>query len=37
MDGTNVHLKKELEVSVQAGEIVGVLYDKILSQNKGLT
>ena len=32
VDETNVHLKKELEVSIQAGEIVGVLYDKILSQ-----
>ncbi len=34
MDDTNVHLKKELEVSIQAGEIVGVLYDKILAQYK---
>ena len=32
VDDTNVHLKKELDVSIQAGEIVGVLYDKILSQ-----
>ena len=32
IDETNVHLKKELEVSIQAGEIVGVLYDKILAQ-----
>ena len=32
VDETNVHLKKELEVSIQAGEIVGVLYDKILAQ-----
>ena len=32
VDDTNVHLKKELEVSIQAGEIVGVLYDKILEQ-----
>ena len=32
VDETTVHLKKELEVSIQAGEIVGVLYDKILSQ-----
>lgn len=29
---TNVHLKKELEVSIQAGEIVGVLYEKFLAQ-----
>ncbi len=34
MDDTNVHLKKELDVSIQAGEIVGVLYDKILAQYK---
>ena len=34
VDETNVHLKKELEVSIQAGEIVGVLYDKILAQYK---
>ena len=32
VDDTNVHLKKELEVSIKAGEIVGVLYDKILAQ-----
>ena len=34
VDDTNVHLKKELEVSIQAGEIVGVLHDKILAQYK---
>ena len=34
VDDTNIHLKKELEVSIQAGEIVGVLYDKILAQYK---
>ena len=34
VDDTNVHLRKELEVSIQAGEIVGVLYDKILAQYK---
>ena len=34
VDDTNVHLKKELEVSIQACEIVGVLYDKILAQYK---
>ena len=34
VDDTSVHIKKELEVSIQAGEIVGVLYDKILSQYK---
>ena len=32
VDETKVHLKKELEVSIQAGEIVGILYDKILAQ-----
>ena len=30
----NVHLRKELEISIQAGEIVGVLYDKFLAQYK---
>lgn len=34
VDDTNVHLKKELEVSIQAGGIVGLLYDKILAQYK---
>ena len=34
VDDTNVHLKKELDVSIQAGEIVGVLYDKIQAQYK---
>ena len=34
VDDTNIHLKKELDVSIQAGEIVGVLYDKILTQYK---
>ena len=32
IDNTNVHLKKELEVSIQAGEIVGVLYEKFREQ-----
>ena len=32
IDETSIHLKKELEVSIKAGEIVGVLYDKILEQ-----
>ncbi len=36
VDDTNVHLKQELQVSIQAGEIVGVLYDKILAQYKDL-
>lgn len=34
IDDTSAHIKKELEVSIQAGEIVGVLYDKILEQYK---
>ena len=34
VDDANAHIKKELEVSIQAGEIVGVLYDKILAQYK---
>ena len=32
VDDTNVHIKKELEVSIKAGEIVGVLYEKFLAQ-----
>ena len=28
----NVHLKKEMEVSIKAGEIVGVIYDALLKQ-----
>ena len=32
VDDTNAHIKKELEVSIQAGEIVGVLYDKLLAR-----
>ncbi len=34
VDDTQQHIKKELEVSIQAGEIVGVLYDKILREYK---
>ena len=34
VDDANAHIKKELEVSIMAGEIVGVLYDKILAQYK---
>ena len=33
-DNTQQHIKKELEISIQAGEIVGVLYDKILCEYK---
>ena len=32
VDDSNAHIKKELEVSIQAGEIVGVLYEKLLAQ-----
>lgn len=34
VDDANAHIKKELEVSIKAGEIVGVLYDKFLAQYK---
>ena len=34
VDDSNAHIKKELEVSIQAGEIVGVLYEKFLAQYK---
>ena len=34
VDDANSHVKKELEVSIKAGEIVGVLYDKFLAQYK---
>ncbi len=30
----NEHLKREMEISIQAGDIVGVLYDEILKQYK---
>ena len=32
VDTGNTHLKREMEVSIQAGDIVGVLYDAILKQ-----
>ena len=32
VDDENPHLKKELEVSIKAGDLVGVLYEKILEQ-----
>ena len=32
VDDTNAHIKKELEVSIKAGEIVGILYEKLLEQ-----
>lgn len=34
VDTGNENLKKEMEVSLQAGEIVGVLYDALLKQYK---
>ena len=34
VNDVNAHIKRELEVSIKAGEIVGVLYDKILAQYK---
>ncbi len=34
VDDTQQHIKKELEISIKAGEIVGVLYDKILHAYK---
>ena len=32
VDGQDAHLKKELEISVKAGDIVGQLYDELLKQ-----
>ena len=32
VDEGNAHLKRELEVSVKAGDLVGVIYDKLLAQ-----
>ena len=32
VDEGNEHLKREMEVSVKAGELVGVIYDKLLAQ-----
>ena len=30
----NIHIKREMEVSIKAGEIVGQIYDKLLEQYK---
>ena len=30
VEGSNAHLKREMSLSIQAGEIVGLLYDEIL-------
>lgn len=32
VDNGNAHIKRETEISIQAGELVGVLYDAILKQ-----
>lgn len=32
VDTSNTHLQREMEVSVKAGEIVGIIYDTILKQ-----
>ncbi len=34
VDTGNEHIKKEMEISLQAGELVGVLYDALLKQYK---
>lgn len=35
VDTGNTTIKKEMEISLQAGELVGVLYDALLKQYKG--
>lgn len=37
VDTGNEHLRKEMEVSIKAGEIVGLLYDALLKQYKDRT
>ena len=32
VDDGKAHLKKEMEVSIQAGDLVGVIYDRLLAQ-----
>ena len=34
LNAEDEHIKKEFEVSVKAGEIVGILYEKLLEQYK---
>lgn len=34
VDSANVHLKREMELSIQAGDIVGLIYDALLKQYK---
>ncbi len=36
-DTGNIHLKKEMEVSIKAGELVGKIYDALLAQYKDAT
>ncbi len=36
VDEGNEHLKREMEVSVKAGELVGIIYDKLLEQYQPL-
>ncbi|MBP5706685.1 MAG: SAM-dependent DNA methyltransferase, partial [Spirochaetales bacterium] len=33
-DNMNVHIQREMELSIKAGEIVGLIYDKLLKQYK---
>lgn len=37
VDARNAHIKKEFDVSIQAGDLVGVLYDGFLRQYKDPT
>lgn len=32
IDTTSDHIKKEMDISLKAGELVGVLYDALLEQ-----
>lgn len=36
-DTGNIHLKKEMEISIKAGELVGKIYDALLAQYKDAT
>lgn len=37
VDSGNLHIKKEMEVSIQAGSLVGILYDALLKEYKDPT
>ena len=37
VESGNEHLQREMEISIQAGDIVGILYDEILKQYKDPT